>query len=374
MSRSLKDVRVDIDDLDRSLQALINQRALLAQEAAKLKREAGESPDRYYHPAREAELLREVISRQSGPISPEAMARLFREVMSACLAIETRLRVGFLGPEETYTHIALERHFGGGVDAISCSDIESVFHQVVINQIDYGVVPLENMSEGLISQTLNALASLHRSSHQSSPVTICGEVQLHIRHTLLGAHMLVQGDSVRFDEVDKVYAHPQSLAQCRRWLDQRLPHAERVSTASNALAASLASRSDTSVAIASERAGSRYQLSTLATGLEDHPHNVTRFIVFGRARPRASGLDRTIALIDAEQRDLLTLLAPLSRRGVEALRISTHQASRGAQLLIDMRGHVRESPLRDALNDLADRGVKLHVLGSYPEPDLVFQV
>ena len=399
MSRSLAEIRDEIDLLDRELQSLVNRRAALAHEVAMLKIDAGENPAGFYRPEREAQILREVISRNQGPLSSEAISRIFREMMSACLALEMPMNVAFLGPEGTYTHAAMTRHFGGFITPKSCLTIDAVFHLVASEQAHYGVVPLENSSEGLISQTFDALIS--------SSLQVCGEVQLRINHNLLGMAKHAEpsvkapltesskeaaGEHVintnLGSKIKKIYAHPQSLGQCRRWIERHLPHAEQVMMSSNALAALKASSEGDAVAIASETAGRRYGLTTLARHIEDQADNMTRFIMIGRTRPRASGHDKTMIAIKLKQSHqgqlasgLYEPLRPLMDREIPVVRMesrstsvlkSEQSASEVDLLLLDLEGHIEDQEIMHALEEVKKLTLDLKILGAYPQPLPIF--
>ena len=253
MSKDLQKIREKIDRLDQELQDKLNQRAQLAQQVAEIKlAEAAGTDDAevlFYRPEREANVLRKVMERNQGPLADKEMARLFREVMSACLALEQAMKIAFLGPEGTFTQAAAFKHFGHSVDTHACSTISDVFRDVVSDTCDYGVVPVENSTEGVISHTLDLLVD--------SPLKICGEVSLRIHHYFMSKH-----DSLK--PITKVYSHQQSLAQCRSWLDQNLPNVERIAVNSNAEASRRASLEEGSGAIASDAVAEIYQLNLLA--------------------------------------------------------------------------------------------------------------
>ena len=398
MSRSLKEIRTEIDQLDQELHLLLNQRATLAQEIASLKLRAGENPAGFYRPEREAQIMREVIARNQGPLSHEAVSKIFRELMSACLALEMPLNVAFLGPEGTYTHAAMNRHFGGFITPKSCLTIDSVFHLVASEQAHYGVVPFENSSEGLIAQTFDALIS--------STLQVCGEVKLRINHALLGAPQTARDSKLpqepallditahhtlnerSLKSIKKIYSHPQSFGQCRRWIERYIPHAEQVMMSSNALAALRASAEDNAVAIASEAAGQRYGLLTLARHIEDQADNMTRFIMIGRAHPRSSGQDKTMVAIKLNQAhkeslalDLYEPLRPLMEREIRVVRMESRSTSviksdQGTSevdmLLLDLEGHAEDEMIASALSEVERQTLDLRILGAYPQSLPVF--
>ena len=363
MGRSLEDIRKDIDALDRELQTLINRRAELAQEVAHVKQAAGEDAAGFYRPEREAQILREVAARNPGPLPGDEVARIFREIMSACLALEMPLRIAFLGPQGTYTHAAALRHFGHSVTSLPLPAIASVFHDVESGEAHYGVVPVENSTEGVVTHTLDLFLA--------SPLRICGEIQLRIHHFLLGNASLVQGDGFAVDQIQRIYSHHQSFAQCREWLDTHLPNAERITVASNAQAAKLAAAESGAVAIAGEMAAEIYGLSALARNIEDEPDNTTRFLIIGRESPRPSGQDKTTVLLSGQNRPgaLYDLLKPFAAHGVSMTRIES-RPSRKANweyvFFVDLEGHAEEPAVAKALLEVEQNATLFKLLGAYP--------
>lgn len=351
----LESLRSEIDALDETIQAVISRRARLAMEVARAKRLLGDEED-FYRPEREAEILRRVIARNAGPLTDETVVRLFREVISACLALQRPLRVAFLGPEGTFTQAAALKHFGESVETTALETIDAVFREVAAGAAQYGVVPVENSSEGVVSHTLDMFLQ--------SSLQICGEVSLPIHHFLLA-----RGGSLA--DVRRVYSHSQSLAQCRRWLDTHLPHPERVGVASNAEAARLAAQDPSSAAIAGEVAGRIYGLDVLAANIEDEPENTTRFLVVGRRPVPPTGRDKTSLLLSAlnQPGSLYTLLEPFARCGINMTRIESRPSRRGKWdyvFFVDVEGHAEDPDLARALRDVSERSAMFRVLGSYP--------
>lgn len=350
----LKAIRDRIDGLDEQIQALINARAQCAQEVAELKN--GVPAANFYRPEREAEVLRKVIARNPGPLSGEEMARLFREIMSACLALEQPMRIAYLGPEGTFTQAAALKHFGHSVATVAHSAIDEVFRDVEAGACHYGVVPVENSTEGVITHTLDMFLN--------SPLKIVGEVQLRIHHNLLS-----KGDAL--GAVRRVYAHQQALAQCREWLDEHLAGVERIAMSSNAEAARHVAGETDAAAIASREAADIYQLRVLAGNIEDEPDNTTRFLVIGRETVAPSGRDKTSLLISAPNRPgaLYDLLAPLAAHGISMTRIESRPSRRGMWEYVffaDIEGHGIDPKVAKALEALAGKAAMLKVLGSYP--------
>ena len=354
MSDKLLQLRDKIDQLDEQIQALITERAQLAEDVAKTKQEAGNNI--FYRAEREAQVLRKVMERNQGPLSDEEMARLFREIMSACLALERVMKIAFLGPEGTFTQAAALKHFGHSIQTLSMTTIGDVFREVESGTASYGVVPVENSTEGVINHTLDEFmdSSLH----------ICGEVELRIHHHLLGK---VEDIS----DVKKVYSHRQSLAQCRKWLDTHLSNVEQIDVSSNAEAARLASEEDGAAAIAGETAAEIYGLNTIVGNIEDEPDNTTRFLVIGQRAVPASGADKTSMLVSAINKPgaLHDMLAPLASNNISMTRIESRPARQGMWnyvFFIDIEGHVDDENVKKALKELEQAASVVKVLGSYP--------
>jgi len=349
-------IRNRIDALDEQIQTLLNQRAEAAMEVARIKQSADPNAV-FYRPEREAEVLRHVKARNQGPLDDEEVARLFREIMSACLALERPLKVAYLGPEGTFTQAAALKHFGHSVSTQSLASISDVFQEVETEAADYGVVPVENSSEGVINYTLDMFLS--------SPLQICGEVSLRIHHNLLGRPQALQ-------DIHTVFSHQQSLAQCRGWLDRHLPFVERVAVGSNAEAARLATESVDAAAIAGATAAELYELDTLAANIEDDAENTTRFLVIGRHSTQSSGNDKTSLLVSTrnEAGGLYRLLQPLVDHGISMTRIESRPSRRGKWdyvFFIDLLGHRNDPEVALALEELQELAGMYKVLGSYPQ-------
>ncbi len=352
----LERIRAQIDALDRQIQDLLNERARFAQEVAQVKRAAGDD-NHFYRPEREAQILQEIKSRNQGPLSAEEVARLFREIMSACLALEQPLKISFLGPEGTFTQAAALKHFGHSVTTLPLATIDEVFREVSSGAAQYGVVPVENSSEGVVTHTLDMF--------MQSQLSICGEVQLRIHHLLLS------GGSAMAD-IRQVYSHQQSLGQCREWLDRHLPGAERIAVSSNAEAARRIANKAGAAAIAGDAAAEIYGLTVLAHNIEDQPENTTRFLVIGNQSVPRSGKDKTSLLVSAQNRAgaLYRLLTPFVEHGISMTRIESRPSRRGMWeyvFFVDVEGHVDDEPVAKALEALSAQANMCKVLGSYPQ-------
>lgn len=354
--KQLKAIRERIDQIDQQLQALIVERAEAAQEIAGIKLKQDPTTE-FYRPEREAEVLRRVKSRDNGPLEDEEVVRLFREIMSACLALEQPLKIAYLGPEGTFTQAAVLKHFGHSVRTLSMGSIPDIFREVEAGACHYGVVPVENSTEGVVSHTLDTFLS--------SPLRICGEVSLLINHNLLSRE---NGMSA----ISKVYSHSQSLAQCRDWLDLHLPGAARIAVGSNAEAARLAFEEPGAAAIAGEAAAEIYGLNPLASNIEDEPGNTTRFLVIGKQDAAPSGDDKTSLMFTTENRagGLLAMLNPFAHHRISMTRIES-RPSRRVQwdyvFFVDVDGHREDANLSQALEELEQAAAHLKVLGSYPK-------
>lgn len=348
-------IRARIDGIDQHIQSLIQERAEFARQVGVAKGPLKAAVD-YYRPEREAQVLRRVVDRNSGPLADEVLVRLFREVMSACLAQQEPLRIGYLGPEGTFTQQAVHKHFGHSAKGLPLSTIEEVFEEVEAGNADFGIVPVENSGQGTIQSTLDMFLT--------SDLKICGEVELRVHQYLLSR-------TGRLEDIERVYSHPQSLAQCKAWLRANLPKAERVPVSSNAEAARRARNADDAAAIAGETAGHVYNLKAVAGPIEDRQDNTTRFLVLGRELFPPSGHDRTSLLVFVHDRPgaLYSVLKPLADHGVSMNRIESRPSHSGKwqyAFFIDIAGHVHEGPVKAALGELGEFASQVRVLGSYP--------
>jgi chorismate mutase/prephenate dehydratase len=353
----LENIRDSIDAIDARIHSLLNERARFAQLVGISKTSSGKAVD-FYRPEREAEVLRLALKRNQGPLRDDEVVRLFREIMSACLAQQDPLKVAFLGPEGTFTQAAVLKHFGSSVRALPLPAIDEVFHEVEGGVADFGVVPIENSSEGTVNHTLDMFLT--------SGLKICGEVELRINHYLMGKMSALEA-------VKRVCAHPQALAQCRGWLDDQLPEADRVGVTSNAEGARRARDERGTAAIAGRAAAEIYGLTLLANEIEDRQDNTTRFLVVGRKLFSASGADRTTLLVSTSDTDdsgaLFRLLEPFAQHRVNMTRIESRPSRKRKWdyvFFIDVEGHVSDAPVAQALAAMEMRASLFKVLGSYP--------
>jgi chorismate mutase / prephenate dehydratase len=353
----LEAVRARIDAVDAEIHRCLNERARLAQQVGISKAAGGRAVD-FYRPEREAQVLRAARARNAGPLRDAEVVRLFREIMSACLAQQEPLKVAFLGPEGTFTQTAVLNHFGHSVRALPLASIDEVFHEVEAANADFGVVPIENSTEGTVNHTLDRFLT--------SPLKICGEVELRIRQHLMGTMSALA-------RIVRVCSHPQSLAQCREWLDEHLPGIEQVPVSSNAEGARRARDEQGTAAIAGDTAAEVYGLQVLAAEIEDRADNTTRFLVLGRKLFAPSGEDRTTLLVSVLHTDapgaLYRLLEPLAKHRVSLTRIESRPSRRRKWdyvFFIDFEGHAQDKHIAAALAALKKRTSLCRILGSYP--------
>ena len=354
----LQAFRDRIDGIDEQIHRLLNERAECAKAVGASKAAQGMQTVDFYRPEREAQVLRKALERNRGPLRNEEVARLFREIMSACLAQEEPLKVGFLGPEGTFSQQAVLKQFGHSVRALPLAEINEVFAEVESGHADFGVVPVENSTEGTVNNTLDMFLS--------SPLKICGEVELRIHQNLMGRMTGLQS-------IKRVSSHQQSLAQCRQWLDEHLPGVERLPASSNAEAARRARDEEGTAAIAGQTAADVYGLNVLVSEIEDRPDNTTRFLVIGRKLFNPSGRDKTTLLVSARDTAspgaLHRLLEPFARAEISMTRIESRPSRKQKWdyvFFIDVEGHASEAPLKDALEDLKKQSSLFRLLGSYP--------
>jgi chorismate mutase / prephenate dehydratase len=352
----LKRLRERIDEIDARIQALISDRARCAQEIGVVKG-LGKTAE-FYRPEREAQVLRAVVERNKGPLRDEEMVRLFRELMSACLAQEEPLKIAYLGPEGTFTQTAVFKHFGHSVRALSVPTIDEVFHEVEAGIADFGVAPVENSTEGTVNHTLDMFLT--------SPLQICGEIELRVHQHLMGKMREIAG-------IKRICSHSQSFAQCRGWLAQFLPDVEKIVVSSNAEAARRARDEEGTAAIAGQSAAEVYDLHVLFSNVEDEADNTTRFLVIGRKTFPPSGDDKTSLLVSATGTEgpgvLFHLLEPLARHQINMTRIESRPSRRKKWdyvFFVDVDGHADEPVLKGALEEIRAEANLFRILGAYP--------
>ncbi len=355
----LAEIRQRINAIDERIQGLINDRAKIAQLVGVAKGDLGSAVE-YYRPEREAEVLRSIVERNEGPMRDEEMLRLFREIMSACLAQQEPLKIGFLGPEGTFTQTSVYKHFGHSVRALPYHTIDEVFQEVESGAADFGVVPIENSTEGSVNHTLDLFLT--------SPLKISGEIELKIEQHLMSRFKGI-------DKIERICAHEQSLAQCRGWIRENLPHVELIGMSSNAAGARRARDEEGTAAIGPEVAADVYDLDVMVNNIEDRPDNATRFLVVGRKLLAASGDDKTTLLLSTSDTAggagvLHQLLRPLADHGINMTRIESRPSRRRKWdyvFFIDIEGHAAEAPVSDALAQLEKDASLFRVLGAYPK-------
>lgn len=353
----LTSLREEIDRIDSAIQTLISERARCARKVGELKG-LTETAD-YYRPEREAQVLRRIVERNDGPLRDEEMVRLFRELMSACLAQEEPLKVAYLGPEGTFTQSAVIKQFGHSVRALSVPTIDEVFHEVEAGIADFGVAPVENSTEGTVTHTLDMFLS--------SPLKICGEVELRV-------HQHLMGRMKELSQIRRLCSHSQSFAQCRAWLAQYLPDVEKITVASNAEAARRARDEEGTAALAGDAAAELYELKILYGNVEDQGDNTTRFLVIGRKTFPPSGEDKTSLLISATSTKgpgvLMHLLEPLAKHNINMTRIESRPSRKRKWdyvFFVDVDGHAEEETVKRALGEVAETADLCRILGAYPK-------
>ncbi|MFM9916208.1 MAG: prephenate dehydratase [Rhizobacter sp.] len=350
-------LRTQIDALDRDLLALLNQRASLALEVGEVKKKEGSVA---FRPEREAQVIDGLKARNSGPLSSDSVAPIWREIMSACRALETPTRVAYLGPAGTFREAAALGFFGSSIVKVPCASIDEVFRATTAGAADFGVVPVENSTEGVVARSLDLFLT--------TPLFIIGETSIVVRHNLLRRENTLAG-------IEAVCAHPQALAQCHNWLGNHLPNAERRPVSSNAEGARLASLDPRLAAVASDRAGSEFGLHIVAPAIQDDAHNRTRFAVVTNPQrhpqPQASGHDCTSLVVSVANRPgaVYDMLMPLKTHGVSMSRFESRPARSGQweyYFYIDVQGHPSQPEVAQALKELRGVCAFFKLLGTYP--------
>ncbi len=349
---NIKDIRKKIDEVDQKIIDLLNGRTQLVLEIGKLKSEGGQEA---YAPDRESEIYKKIDEIAHGPLPKEALKSIYREVMSAALALERPLAIAYLGPEATFTHLASISKFGSSVDYRPAGTITEVFQEVDQKRADYGVIPVENSIEGAVTHSLDRFID--------SDLKICSEIYFEISHHLMSNSSL--------KDIRKVYSNPQVFGQCRNWLEANLPRVELIDTTSTTQAAQRAQREDGAAAIASKLAATLYNLPVVAAGIEDIAHNTTRFLVIGREIPKPTGKDKTSLVVSIKDRvgALYEMLQPIRRHKINMTKIESRPSKKKAWdyfFFIDFEGHVQTPKVKKMLNELEGKVRLLKILGSYP--------
>ena len=356
-TEALAPLRVQIDSLDQQLLALLNQRARVAEQVGEIKRAEG-SP--FFRPDRVAQVIDKIQGANQGPLLNQHVASIWREIMSACLALEAPQRVAVLGPAGTFCEQAAVEFFGGAANLIYCANFDEVFHATAAGTAQYGVVGMENSTEGVVARSLDLFLR--------SPVHVVGEVSLLIRHNLLRQVNALEG-------IEVVMAHPQALAQCQNWLTQHLPNAERRAVSSNAEGARLAATNRNWAALASERAAGQFALHIVSHAVQDEAYNRTRFAIISlpqtMAMPPDSDRDCTSLVVTVHNRPgaVHDLLMPLKNNGVSMTRFESRPAKSGQweyYFYIDIAGHPTQPHVAAALTELQGLCAFYKVLGAYP--------
>ncbi len=357
MSLALADLRIKIDAIDQELLALLNRRARVAEQVGEVKKRDG-TP--FLRPDRVAKVIEQIQQSNAGPLKNEHVASVWREIMSACLALESPVRVAYLGPVGTFSEQAALQFFGSSIEHVPCASIDEVFRSAASGSAGYGVVPVENSTEGVVSRSLDLFLN--------SPLHIIGETSLMVQHNLLRLHDSMEG-------IEAVYAHPQALAQCQGWLTAHLPNAARHAASSNAEGARLASTNPAWAGIASQRAGTQFGLHTPAHGIQDDAFNRTRFAVVCLPQtlpaPPASGKDCISLVVSVTNRPgaVHDILVPLKDHGVSMTRFESRPARSGQweyYFYIDLQGHPSQPHVNAALAELQKLCAFYKVLGTYP--------
>ncbi|QJR15548.1 prephenate dehydratase [Usitatibacter palustris] len=351
MSSELDRLRESIDAIDDRILAALNERAKLARTIGTLK--VGHA----YRPEREAKVLTRIKGANAGPLADETVAYLFREIMSACLALERPISVAYLGPKGTFSEAAAKKHFGLAADAVAAPSIDEVFREVEARAADFGIVPVENSTEGAVGRSLDLMPN--------TPMKVCGEVVLRIHHHLMSK------SAKDFASVRRVFSHSQSLAQCHEWLNTNIPDAERIAVSSNAEAARRAADEVNAAAVAGDMAAEHYGHTILASNIEDEPNNTTRFLILGDYEPTPCGRDKTSLVLSARNRAgaVYEMLTPFATRGVSMTKFES-RPSRVALwdylFFVDIEGHRTDANVAAALEEVQRIAGYMKVLGSYP--------
>jgi chorismate mutase/prephenate dehydratase len=350
---SLKKLRKSIDRIDNDILNLLNERANKSLKIGQLKSKKTKPS---FSPDREAQIYKRLIQANRGPLHNETIKAIYREIMSGSLALQNPPRIAYLGPQATFTHIAALKKFGKSLQYINCDSIADVFTEVERERADYGVVPIENSTEGAVNYTLDMFID--------SDLKICSEAYLPIKHYLMGK-------AKKISYIKRVYSHQQVFAQCRKWLEKNLPHAQLIPVTNTTVAASIYATTRSNAAIASKLAAEEYNLKILAYSIEDSPHNITRFLIIGKHEVESTGNDKTSIVFSMKDRvgALHDVLTPFKRKGINLTNIESRPSKKKAwkyYFFVDMQGHIRNKKIRQALSQLRRSCTFFKILGSYP--------
>jgi chorismate mutase/prephenate dehydratase len=352
MKKKLDKLRLSIDQIDKKLLDLLSKRASFAQEVGKLKGDGV-----IYKPEREAQILSSIIKDNNGPLNNESIVNIFKAVISNCRALEKKLSVSFLGPAGTFSEEATIQQFGENIKPISANSIDDVFNHVQTGKVHYGVVPVENSTEGAISRTLDLLLM--------KDLKICGEILLPVHHFLLSKNK-------KIEDIKSIYAHGQSLAQCHDWIMDNLSVCNKIPVLSNAEGARMAAQEKGSAAIASSRASNIFKLNILQENIEDDPSNSTRFLIISKQDVESSGNDKTSFVVATKNKPgaIADLVAPLAKHKVSMTKLESRPAKFGIWeyvFFIDIEGHQKTIKVKKALEEIENKSSFLKILGSYPK-------
>ena len=352
MKNNLQTLRNKIDAVDNNLVALLNERTKLVLEVGKTKHALGEE---IYAPEREEAVLRRVVGKNNGPLTEQSLRAIYREVMSSALALEKPLVIAFLGPQATYSHMAAVKKFGASLRYEPLPNITDVFTEVAKGRADYGVVPIENSTEGAVTHTYDMFVD--------SELKVCAQIMLPIHHNLMAACPRAQ--------IKKVYSIAQVLAQCRQWLQINMPHAELIEVSSSTRAAEIAKSEPKAGALASSLAAELYGLTVYEANIQDSSENVTRFLVIGRKYPPATGDDKTSIMFAVHDRvgALHDCIASFKKFKINMTKIESRPSKRKAweyYFFVDVLGHCEDARVKKALAELAKHTMFVKILGSYP--------
>ncbi len=349
----LKALRQKIDKLDSGILKLLNQRAQLTLKIGKIKSISGKP---VFSPDREKQVYRNIKKANKGPLPESTLEAVYREIMSGALSLQNPPKIAYFGPQYTFTHIAALKKFGESIEYIECESIAEVFTEVERQRADYGVVPIENSTEGAVNHTLDMFID--------SDLKICSEVYLPIEHNLMSK-------ARNISSIKQVYSHQQVLAQCRMWLEKNLPHAKLTPVSSTTVAASYATQNAKSAAIASDLAAEKYALKILASSIEDSAHNITRFLIIGQQDVESTGYDKTSIVFSMKDKSgaLHDTLAPFKRSNINLTKIESRPSKKKAwkyYFFVDMEGHIKDKRIKQALDSIQKHCNFFKFLGSYP--------